>query len=52
MENFITEEEKNKFIALIDFYCAKLTSCSTVSNEFANGYNYAVDKLKTKIGEL
>lgn len=52
MEENISQTEKDKFMSLIDFYCAPLTSCSGVGNEFAEGYNYAVTKLKQKIKEL
>lgn len=45
----LTEQEKSKILLLIDFYCAPLTSCSGVGDDFAKGYNYAVSKLKEKI---
>lgn len=52
MEKVITKEEQDKIISLIDFYCAPLTSCSGIGDEFAKGYNYAISKLKEKIGNL
>jgi hypothetical protein len=45
----LTIEEKNKIMFLIDFYCSPLTSCSTSASDFAEGYNYAISKLKEKI---
>ena len=52
MEEIISQEEKDKFMSLIDFYCAPLTSCSGVGNQFAEGYNYAITKLKEKIRNI
>lgn len=52
MEENITKEEQDKIISLIDFYCAPLTSCSGVGDDFSKGYNYALSKLKDKIRSI
>jgi hypothetical protein len=48
----LTSEEKNKIIFLINFYATPMSSCSGVEQEFINGYNYAISKLKEKINKI
>lgn len=51
-ETTLTLEEKNKIINLINFYASPMASCSGVEEEFINGYNYAISKLKEKISKI